>query len=158
MSLERGQKGKLYTGARARLSVEGKTIGYASNVNGSESIEYFPVEVIDNIEVEEHVPIAYRVTFTASMFRIVGSTLKSNGLFPDNGTSTEEHLTNILVSGELSAQLQDTVSKKIIAQFNQVKVASHNFSVNARGVVGEDVEFVAIRMMDESEVQSLTPP
>lgn len=158
MSLQRGQKGKIYTGARARFSMEGKVIGYARNVSGSESIEYIPVEVLDNVEVEEHVPVAYRVTLSASMFRIVGATLKSNSLFPSNGQNTAEHLLNILNVGEMSAQLEDTKTGKIIAQFTQVKVASHNFTVDAKGLVGNDVEFVAIRQQDESEVTGATIP
>ena len=158
MGLQRGQKGKIYTGARARFSVEGKIIGYARNVSGSETIEYQPVEVLDNIEVEEFVPIAYRVTLTAGMFRIVGETLKSNGLFPNNGPDTATHLLNILATGELNAQLEDTKTGKLISQITQVKVASHNFSGDARGIVGEDVEFVAIRMMDESEITGVIIP
>jgi hypothetical protein len=51
MTLERGQKGKLFTGARARFSVDGKICGYARNVSGTEEIEYFAVEVLDNIRV-----------------------------------------------------------------------------------------------------------
>lgn len=156
MGLQRGQKGKIYTGARARFSVEGKVIGYARNVSGSETIEYIPVEVLDNVEVEEFVPVAYRVTLTAGMFRIVGETLKSNGMFPSNGQNASDHLLNILATGELNAQLEDTKTKKIIAQFTQVKVASHNFTTDAKGLVGEDVEFVAIRMQDESEVTGAT--
>lgn len=155
MGLQRGQKGKIYTGARARFSVEGKVIGYARNVSGSETIEYQPVEVLDNIEVEEHVPIAYRVNLTAGMFRIVGETLKSNGLFPVNGKDSSEHLLNILLTGELNAQLEDVVTGKIVAQVTQVKVATRNFTVDARGIVGEDVEFVAIRMQDESEITGI---
>lgn len=155
MGLQRGQKGKIYTGARARFSVEGKIVGYARNVSGSESIEYQPVEVLDNIEVEEHVPIAYRVTLTAGMFRIVGETLKSNGLFPVNGKDSSDHLLNILLTGELNAQLEDVVTGKIVAQVTQVKVATRNFTVDARGIVGEDVEFVAIRMQDESEITGI---
>lgn len=155
MSFQRGQKGKIYTGARARFSVEGKVIGYARNVSGSETIEYQPVEVLDNIEVEEHVPIAYRVTLTAGMFRIVGETLKSNGLFPPNGQDSSTHLLNILLTGEMNAQLEDVKTGKIVAQFTQCKVSGHNFTVDARGIVGEDCEFVAIRMADESEVVGL---
>lgn len=158
MGLERGQKGKIYTGARARFSVEGKIVGYARNVAGSETIEYQPVEVLDNIEVEEFVPIAYRVTLTAGMFRLVGETLKSNGLFPNNGTNSSEHLLNILMTGELNAQLEDVKTGKIIAQITQVKVAGHNFTVDARGIVGEDVEFNAVRMQDESEITAVPIP
>lgn len=158
MSLQRGQKGKIYTGARARFSVEGKIVGYARNVNGGEAIQYDPVNVLDNIEVEEFVPVAYTVTLTAGMFRIVGETLKSNGLFPTNGQDSAQHLLNILLSGEMNAQLEDTKTGKIISQITQVKVASHNYAVDARGIVGEDVEFVAIRMQDESEITGITAP
>ena len=34
----------------------------------------------------------------------------------------------------------------------QVKIASHNYAINARGIVGQDVTFNAIRLKDESEV------
>jgi hypothetical protein len=33
-----------------------------------------------------------------------------------------------------------------------VKTASYNFNVSARGVVGQNVTFVAIRAYDESEI------
>lgn len=158
MGLERGQKGKAFTGARALFSVNGKKIGYAKNVSGSESIEYIPLEVLDNVEVEEFVAVAYRVSLSASMFRIVGETFKSNGLFPSNGKNTADHLLNILNIGEMDAQLVDTKTKKIIAQYTQVKVASQNFTVDAKGLVGNDVEFVAIRVQDESEVTGATAP
>jgi len=145
-------KGNLLTGARARFSIEGVKVGYARNVAITEEIEYQPVEVLDNIEVEEHVPVAYRVRFTASMFRIVGETLKSKKWFPKTGKSTDDHLTNILDTGVLSAQIEDTRTNKVISYLDQVRVASHNWTIDARGIVGEEMEFVAIRVKDESEV------
>ena len=144
------EKGRVFTGARARLMVHGKKIGYATNVAGSEEIQYDPIEVLDNIQVEEFVPVAYRVTLTASKVRIVGESLKTQGLFPPIGTSPEEHLTNILLSGDMSAVIEDSKTGKAIATYEQVKVASQNYTVNARGVVGEDVTFVAVRSSDES--------
>lgn len=146
------EKGRLFTGARARFSVNGVRVGYARNVSITEEIEYFPVEVIGNIETEEHVPVAYRVRFTASMFRIIGETIKTLGLFPNVGGNTDEHLTNVLTSGDLVATIEDTKTGKIFATVEQVRVASHSFTIDARGVVGEDMEFVAIRLLDESEV------
>lgn len=146
------EKGRLFTGARARFSINGVRVGYARNVSITEELEYFPVEVIGNLETEEHVPIAYRVRFTASMFRIIGETLKTLGFFPEVGGNTDEHLTNVLTSGDMVATIEDTKTGKIFATVEQVKVASHSFTVNARGVVGEDLEFVAIRLLDESEI------
>jgi hypothetical protein len=146
------EKGRLFTGARARFSIDGVKVGYARNVNLSEEVEYAPAEVLDNIEVEEYAPIAYRVRFSASTFRIIGETLKERGWFPPVGGNTEEHLTNILVSGDLTATIEDTKTGKIFATVEQCKVASHNWNVDSRGIVGEDMEFVAIRVRDESEV------
>jgi len=146
------EKGRLLTGARARFSIEGRKVGYARNVSISEEIQYDPAETMDNIEVEEHVPVAYRVTFSASQFRIVGETFKSLGFFPSNGANTEEHLSNILITGDLTATIEDTATGKIIATVEQVKVQTHNYTIDARGIVGSDVTFVAIRLKDESEV------
>lgn len=146
------EKGRLLTGARARFSINGTKVGYARNVNVSEEIRYDPVEVLDNIEVEEFVPIGYTVRFRASQFRIVGETIKSLGYFPSVGANTEEHLSNILINGDLTATLEDSRTGKIVATLEQVKIASHNWTVDARGVVGEDVEFVGIRVKDESEI------
>jgi hypothetical protein len=145
------EKGRLFTGARARFSINGVKVGYARNVAVTEEIQYDPVEVLDNIEVEEYVPVAYRVTFTASQFRIIGETVKSLGYFPNVGTNTSEHLENILISGDLTATVEDTKTGKLFATVEQVKVASHNWTIDARGVVGEDMTFVAVRVKDESE-------
>jgi hypothetical protein len=146
------EKGRLFTGARARFSINGIRVGYARNVAVTEEIQYDPVEVLDNIEVEEYVPVAYRVTFTASQFRIIGETLKSQGFFPPNGANKDEHLENILVSGDLNATVEDTRTGRIFSTLEQVKVASHNWTIDARGVVGEDMTFVATRVKDESEI------
>ena len=145
-------KGQVFTGARARFLIEGVKIGFATNVSGSEEIDYENVEVLDNIQTQEHVPIAYRVTLTASRVRIVGRTLKSQGFFPSVGGDPEEHLKNILTNGELGVQVEDNETGSIFASYEQVKVASHNWTINARGIVGNDMTFVAIRVKDESEI------
>lgn len=146
------EKGRVLTGARARFSINGVKVGYARNVTLGEEIEWQPLECLDNVEVEEHVPIAYRVSFSASKFRIVGETLKSLGYFPKVGANTDEHLQNILTAGDLTATLEDSKTGKLISTVEQVKIASHNWTTDARGIVGEDVTFVAIRVKDESEV------
>ena len=146
------EKGRLFTGARARFSLNGIKVGFARNVTVREEVQLDPAEVLDNIEVEEYVPVAYRVTFSASFFRIIGTTIKSQGFFPSTGGTTEEHLTNILNSGDLTATVEDTRTASLFATLEQVKIQSHNWTIDARGIVGEDVEFVAIRLRDESEV------
>jgi hypothetical protein len=145
------EKGRLFTGARARFSIGGVKVGYATNVTVSEDINYEDIECLDNIEVEEQVPTGYRVSMSARFFRIIGDTLKSRGWFPSVGSNSEDHLKNILTSGDLSATIEDTKTGKLFATVEQVKIAGHNWTVDARGVVGEDMTMKAIRCKDESE-------
>jgi hypothetical protein len=148
------QKGMIFTGARARFSIGGKRVGYARNVSVSEEISYEPVEVLGNVEVSEFTATGYRVTFTAGFFRIIGDTVKSQGWFPMNGGNSDEHLTNILAIDDgppLTAMIEDSKTGKTVALLTQVKVASHNWAVDARGIVGEDCQFNAIRISDEAE-------
>lgn len=145
-------KGNILTGCRARFSLNGVKVGYATNVTLTENIERQPIEVLDNVEVAEFVPTAYRVTMRASFFRIVGNTIKGNGWFPATGKDPAEHLTNILNSGDLVATLEDSKTGMVLANVTGVQIASHNYTITARGVVGEDAEFVAIRMIDETEI------
>jgi hypothetical protein len=146
------EKGRVFTGARARFLINSKKVGYATSVAGSEEIQYDPVEVLDNIEVEEFVPTAYRVTFTAALVRIIGETIKSQGFFPKGGTSPDERLKNILLQGDMVGVIEDSKTGSLVATVEQMKMQSRNFTVNARGIVGKDVTFVCIRMKDESEV------
>lgn len=145
------EKGRLFTGARARFSINGVRVGYATSVNVTERVDYEQITVLDNIETEEWVPTGYSVEFSARQFRIIGETLKSQGWFAQVGSNSEEHLTNILTSGELTATIEDTKTGKLFATLEQVQVASHNWTIDARGVVGEDMTFNAIRVKDESE-------
>lgn len=147
-------KGDVFTGARARFTVNGKVIGFATDCTGSEEIQYEPINVLDNIQVQEFVPIGYTVSFNASRVRLVNRSVKSPEIeiFPRTGKDPQEHLRNILQIGtDFSAVIEDSVTGQIIMLLEQVKVASHNFSVRARGVVGEDMNFVAIRMRDETD-------
>jgi hypothetical protein len=131
-----------FSGARARFYYDSNPVGYASGVSGEESVDYEPVEVLDLLEVREHVPVAYRVTLSAQIFRIVGDSLKQQGIFPKPE--------DIITSNAMSAHLEDKVSGKNPAAFTGVRCAGHSFDVTARGIVSENVNFVAIRVKDES--------
>lgn len=146
------EKGDVFSGARARFLINGEKIGWATQVSGGEEIQYDPVEVLDNIQVQEHVPIGYTATLQASRVRIVGKTLKSQGLFPSLGNNAQEHLTNILNSGDLVCQIEDSATGKPIATYEQVRISSHNFQISARGIVANDMTFVCVRQSDESEI------
>lgn len=148
---------RTFSGARARFYFNGTQVAYASGCDGSEEIQMEPVEVLDNIAVKEHVPVGYRVTFNASIFRTVASgastdvapgSLKEQGIFPKFGTRGER----ILQLTPVTVFIQDRNSGKVLYVIEGVKPTSNNFSITARGVVAQNVSFVAIKMSDESEV------
>jgi hypothetical protein len=133
----------VFSGARARFKVDGVVVGFAGGVSGSESIDYEPVDVLDLLEVREFVPVAYRCTLNAQIFRVIGKSLKALGIFP-----TEE---NILTSGDLTCTIEDRLTGNTAAQFEACKCQEHTFDVTARGIVSENVTFVTIRLRDEFE-------
>ena len=147
--------GNVLTGARARFQLEGKQVGYATGVTVRESINYQPIECVDNIQVVEHAAISYECSMTAELVRIIGSTVKSEGWFPKQGVSPSEHLKNILSSGELTATIEADANigaGQIVMNVEGVRISERNLNITARGVVGTNVSMVAIRARDESDL------
>ena len=143
--------GGVFSGARAIFYVGNEAIGYAGGVSGSESIDYEPVDVLDLLEVKEFVPVAYRATLSAQIFRVIGQSLKAKGIFPAH--ASDSNGLNILTSGDLTCQIQDRLNPgTIMAQFEACKCSEHSFDVTARGITSENVTFVTIRMRDEFDL------
>lgn len=164
MALGSSPRGQIFSGARARFTINGTVIGYATNCTGSEEIMYEPIEVLDHLQVVEFVPVGYRVSFSAGRVRLIGDNVGTNGslrgqlaAFPRLGQDDQEFLLNILNQDDLQCQIEDSVGTandakaKIFMRLEHVRVASRNWSITPRGVVGEDVGFVAVRMLDEIE-------
>jgi hypothetical protein len=134
---------KTFSGARAVFLVNSVPVAFAGGVSGEEMIDYEPVDVLGLLEVREHVPVAYRTSLNAQVFRVVGDSLKKIGILPRQ----EE----IITSGDLEAAIQDVVTRQTIALFQGVRCAGHSWDVTARGIVQENVNFVSIRVLDEFE-------
>jgi hypothetical protein len=127
--------------------LEGVPVLYATNVNYSEEIQYDPVEVLDLLEVAEFVPVAYRVTFTSQHVRVVTNPIKNR-----DGIQIFPKLSDILQAPDLTAAIEDNVTGEILANIQRVKASRYTVNIGARGIVLTDVEFVAIRIEDESEI------
>jgi len=160
----------VFSGARAIFRVNDVKVAFASGVDGSEEVLYEAVDVLDQIEVAEYVPVGYRVTFNCAVFRTVKGAQASGpissvgprapeegelgslknpsvGLFPrSTGTPSE-----ILTNGTMSANITDRLTQVTIYRLEEVKAQTLNFSITARGIVGQNVSFNAIRMRSEDE-------
>lgn len=144
--------GKVFTGCRARFMLNGKKVGLATGVTVRESITYEAVKVLDNIQTEEHAPTDYDVSMTADTIRLVGTSMKTQGWAPAQGADPAAHLRNIIASGELTATIIDNQSDTVVANVEGVRIAETNLNIQARGIVGENVTMVAIRVRGESDL------
>ena len=156
-----------FSGSRAIFKINDKTVAFASGCDGTEEVLYEAVDVLDRIEVAEYVPVGYRVTFRCEVFRTVngvkastgtgagptkvpdgqlGSITKpSIGIFPrSTGTPSE-----ILTNGFMSATITDRLTNTTLYRLDEVKATNLTFRITARGIVGQDVSFNAIRMTQE---------
>lgn len=146
-----------FSGARSVFFVDNGSgpvpIAFAGGVSGEETIDYEPIDVIGLLEVREHVPVAYRTSLNAQIFRVVGDSLKAQGVMPVQD--------DIIVSDDMEALVRDQgvgklgsatqLGKNTVQLFQGVRCSGHSFDITARGVVQENVTFVAIRTVDESE-------
>lgn len=133
-----------FSGARAIFLINSIPAAFAGGVSGEETVDYEPVDVLGMLEVKEHVPVAYRTSLNAQMFRVIGTSIKKIGILPE--------LQDIINSDDLTAAIQDSVTNTTMALFQGVRCSGHSFDITARGLVQENVTFVAIKVQDESEL------
>lgn len=139
------------SGARARFYLNGKQVGYATDVTVRRAINYQEVNVLDNIEVFEHVPVGYAASMDCGFVRLVAESIVAAGWFPAQAATPQEFLLNILTSGDLTASIEDSKTGKVLYNVEGVKMASEHASFQARGVTSSQCSFVAKRIRDEGE-------
>ena len=154
--------GLVLSGARAILSLDGVKVFYCTNVTYGEEISFDPIEPLDQFEVAEFVPTAYRVSFSSQHVRVVNQAIKSRG----GGVSIFSRLANILSDPDLTGTVEDSFGGIAsgngprppgapalpLANIQDVRATRYNINIGARGIVMTDVDFVATRITDESEV------
>jgi hypothetical protein len=142
-----------FSGARALFHLNNYLIGWAGGVSGEEVVDYQPIDVLGQLAVREHVPVAYRTSLSAQVFRIINSPLKRFRTEDGSSFAVFPKEAEILQTDGYSATITDKLNDGIVAaQFEGVKASGHTFDTSARGIVSENISFVAIRLKDESEI------
>lgn len=140
-------RGLVLSGARARLSHDGVKVALCLSVNYGEEIQHDPVEPLDQFEVAEFVPVAYRVNFSSQMVRVVTNSIKNR-----DGVVIFPTLEDILTRGEMTSTVEDRPTGSVIANIERVKCTRYTSNIGARAIVLTDTEFVATRIRNESEI------
>jgi hypothetical protein len=134
----------VYTGPRARFTLDGITVALARDVSMQEEYAHEPVKPL---EAKGFEPVDYNASMSAAEFMVIGKTLESLGLVARKGQSSQEHLRNVLSIEDMIAQLEDSVGEVIVATAYGVRVASKEFSVD-RGLVSRNIGFVVTRIKE----------
>jgi hypothetical protein len=133
---------QVMTGAKAIFRINGIQIAYASNISYNENIQLEPVNVLDEIAVKEHAEVGYTVDMQCQTFRVQNQSVKQLGIMPK--------LSQVLTSGELTAEIVDRVSGAVLLLMEGVKLQARQTSVDARGLMTETWQFVGLRAQDEA--------
>lgn len=148
-------QGRVGSGPRSRLFIDGQPVGYATGVDITEDTQYEPIRVLDNIEVSEFVPIGYEASISTRRCRLVpGSPRGGSDLtfMPKLGGDAEIHLRNLLARPEgFDIQVDDIINPTTMALLTGAVATRRGWSVDARGIIGENIDFLGIRLYDESE-------
>jgi hypothetical protein len=145
------------SGARLVFFHDNKPLAYAQSVSGEEDFMYEPIEVLDNIFVSEHTPLGYRANLSAAIFRTVApgaSTTKTPGSLRELGIMPRTE--NLLREEGKPAYLQDRITNKLTAMWENVKCSGNSWTAAARGVVVQQARFVTTRQRDEFEIGGRT--
>lgn len=133
---------QVMTGAKAIFRIKGVKIAWASNVSYNENYQLEPVNVLDQLEVNEHAEVGYTVDFQCQSFRVANQSVKQLGIM-----ST---LSQALTQGELTAEVIDKISSATLLLMTGVKLQTRQTSVDARGVMTETWSFVGRKSEDEA--------
>ena len=132
------------TGARVVFRVGGQKIAFANAISYSVQHAHQPVDVLDQLEPKEYAEVGYTVSFSATMFRVSGSSAMALGLRPS--------LQNILTQPELTAELVDSITGATLMLISRVKCTQDDMSIDARGIGQVTLQFVGIRQDDEGSL------
>lgn len=72
-------RGQVLHGARMWVAINGRMLGYCPNVSMNRTTNFAPVDVLDNLETEEHVPTGYTVAGSFGLIAVTDKTMIQRG-------------------------------------------------------------------------------
>ena len=145
------ERKEIFTGARVRLKMAGARVGWASGISGGREYVKTPVDVLGNLETEEFATTAYRINFRASMVGIVSRSLVNSGFLPLVGQDSEAHVKAAVTLEGFTVEVEDIVTGKVTHEFHDMEISAESFTLQAGGVMMNDVSMVGKTMLDVKE-------
>ena len=145
-----GTKAKTMHGSRAQLMIEGRIVGVFNNISYGVRYDANPVYVLGRFSAAEIALTGMEViSVSASGFRVV-----------DNGpyeVANVPQLQDLLHHEDMTLALFDRQTGKEIMTVVGVRPVGYNISGGARALFDTSVEFMGLRLSDESGDQDESP-
>jgi hypothetical protein len=133
----------VFSGARAKLIVDGTEIGFATGVSASESITHQRVDVLGNIDSQELVPVSRVVSLNADFVRITNTSIQELGIMPRGNTA------DVINFPELTLEIYDQVADTPVWRVEGARCESRSWQVQSGSIVTVNASFQARRLFDE---------
>ncbi len=138
----------ILSGGRAKFSINGQSMGFATGVSVTETITQEPAHVLDSLVPAEHVTTAYTVQLQCTIYKVPIKDLVQQGLWPTAGGDSDTNKLELIDFPEMSAEIVDYDGTSIMRVY-RVKPQSRTVNFQARGIVMTNCTFVAVYMADE---------
>jgi hypothetical protein len=133
----------VFSGARAKLIINGSEIGFATGVSASEQIQLQRVDVLGNIDSKEIVPVSRVVSVQADFVRITNESLNELGIMPRGET------VDVLNFPEITLEVYDQISDVPVWRVEGARCESRAWQVQSGSIVTVNASFQARRIFDE---------
>lgn len=138
------------SGARAVLKIDEHIVGWATGIQGQETIEMVPIAILGELDIQDHEIVGRACSVTASTVRLLEEPMSLAGGGPGTGIavgSTDDILSNA-ANFRFTIIVFDEVGEVPLYTFSNCKMTSRSFTVDRGGVMAVNVTFVATRMYD----------
>ena len=136
---------EVFSGARAKLIVNGQEIGFATGVSASENIQLQRVDVLGNIDSQEIVPVSRVVSIQADFVRITNKSLNELGIMPRGNT------VDVLSFPEITLEVYDQIGDAPVWRVEGARCESRSWQVQSGSIVTVNAQFQARRIFDEQD-------
>lgn len=133
----------VFSGARAKLIVDGEEIGFATGVSASEQISHQRVDILGSIDSQELVPVSRVVSLQADFVRITNTSLSDLGIMPRGNTA------DVINFPEITLEVYDQISDTPVWRVEGARCESRSWQVQSGSIVTVNASFQARRLYDE---------
>lgn len=131
------------SGARTKIAIDGKAVGWASGIEISESIQMVRVDVLDDPYTKEIEPVGVTVEGRIAQVMLYGNSMAA---LPQGRKYPQGSKLQVLLHPEATLTIVDSIEGKVLFEVYGMKFTGRSHNVDRMSVFMTNVSFQAKRM------------